>query len=116
MHRDADFGIAFETANPRPVARAGIHDHDRRLGGIETVLQALVAGAGDAQQGIVDRPLEAAGVEDELMIEVEQRRLPCPLMRDHIVCALPQRVPEQEGALEGVPLIGQDIIQRQRAG
>jgi len=110
VHGDPDFGLALESADPRAMTCARIDDHDRRLCRIETILQALVAIACDAEQRVIDRALEAARVEDKLVVEIEQRRFARPLVRDHVVRALPQRVPEQDGPLPKIALISWELI------
>src|SRR6516165_5581065 len=83
MRGDSDFGFTLEAPDPWSMARAGIENDDRRLHRIETILKAFVPIARDPQQRVVDGSLEAARIEDQLVVEIEQRRLPCPLMRDH---------------------------------
>ena len=68
--------------------------------GIEAVFETVLAHPRDAQERVVGRPFEPACVEKGLVIEVEQRRFAGPLMREHVVGALPERVPEQDRALE----------------
>jgi hypothetical protein len=78
------------------VAGARVDDKDRGLRRVQTVVEAVVADAGHAQQGVVGRAREPAGVEQDLVVEVEQRRFPGPLVRQHVVGALPQGVPEED--------------------
>jgi hypothetical protein len=79
---------------PGPVAGTGIENDDRRLSGAQAILQAIVANPRDPQERVVGRALEAASVENDLVIEVEEGRLARALVRQHVVGPLPQRVPK----------------------
>jgi hypothetical protein len=69
--RDADLGIALESADAGSVARPRIQDDHRRLVPVDTRLAAILADLGDAQQRIVGRALEAARIEQRFVLEVE---------------------------------------------
>ena len=106
---DADLGVALEAADAGTMARARVDDDDRRLCRIDAVVPALVSHLRDAQQCVVGRPLELARVEEHLRPEVQQCWKFQTLMLEHGVGALPQRIEEQDRALQHVPLIREDI-------
>ena len=56
----------------------------------------------DAQQHVVDRPLERAAVDHQLVIEHQHRRLALLIVLDRLIAALAHHVPEQDRALAGV--------------
>ena len=60
---DADLQLPLEPADARTMSGARVDDHHRRLGRIETIVEAIVADAGDTQQSVVHRLLEAARIE-----------------------------------------------------
>ncbi len=70
------------------MARARIKDHDRWLGRVETVFKAIVTHAGNAKQSVVGRPFEPASIENELVVEIEKRRLASPFVCQHVVSTL----------------------------
>jgi hypothetical protein len=50
---NADLRLTFEAADARTMPGPRIEDHDRRLRWIETILQAIVAHAGDAEESVI---------------------------------------------------------------
>ena len=99
VHGNPDLGVAFEAPDARAVSGAWIDNHDRRLGRIETVLDTFVVVLSDRCQRIVHGPFELTRVQQDFVVEIEQWRLAGPLMSDHVVGTLSQRVPEQDGSL-----------------
>ena len=95
MQRHADLGIAFETANAGTMPSTRIEDDHWAGRLVDAFFHPLAARSSDPQQGIVRRVLEATGVEDRFIVEIEQRRQPGLLMREHVVGAHPQRIQEQ---------------------
>jgi hypothetical protein len=95
------------------MSRARIDDHDWWLCSVEAIFEASFAVARDTQQGVVDRPFEEPRIDDQFVVEIEQGRLPCPFVRDHVVRTLPQRIPEQDGPLPQVALVSQKVIRSQ---
>ena len=64
-------------------------------------------GGEDADEGIVDRPLQRAAVHDHLVLVREQRGLPGALVLEELVAPPPDRVPEQDRTLDHVrPVAG----------
>jgi hypothetical protein len=106
---ETDLGFLLESSDARTVPGARIEHDDRGLCGIETIAKASVRDASDAQQSVVRRPIEPAGVENDLITEVEERRLAGALMRQQVVGALPQGVDEENGTLPDVALVGCNI-------
>ena len=98
LQRHADLRIVLEAADAGAVAAARVDDHVGAALGIHR--HAL--GRNDAQQRVVDRPLERAPVHDHLVVEAQHRRQSLPLVLDEVVAALAQRVPEQDRALREV--------------
>ena len=94
MHGHANFGIAFEATYARPMACTGVDNDNRRLRLIEALFETSITDPGNTEQNIIGRMWEPAGIGQHLVVEVEQRRFASPLMRDHVVCALPERIPE----------------------
>ena len=56
----------------------------------------------DAEQHVIDRPLEGASVDHQLVIEHQDRRLALLIMLDRLIAALAHHVPEQNRALAGI--------------
>ncbi len=101
----ADLGIMLETADPGTMTGARIDDDDRWLVEIDAIVPAILSNIGDAHQGVVLGMLEAARVEDRLVLEVEQGRQAHALMLQHVARALAQRIPEQDRALPGIDTV-----------
>ena len=102
MQRDTDFGVGLEAADAWAMSGTRIDDHHGRPGGIQAVFDAVVPGPRDAKERVVGRMLEAPGIEQRFVVEVQQRRLARALVGDHVVGPLAQCVPEQHRALEHV--------------
>ncbi|MNZ91863.1 hypothetical protein D3C78_1108620 [compost metagenome] len=64
----------------------------------------------DAQQRVVDRPLEGAPVQLRLVVEMQQRRLPLLQVLQIVVAALAQGIPEQHRALAEVHAIAVPVV------
>ena len=75
MQGNADFRLTLEAADTRALTGTRIDNDDRRLGRVETILDTIVAKAGDAKERIICRPFEPARIENELVVEVKERRL-----------------------------------------
>ena len=114
MQRHANLGVPLEPADAGSVPGARVHDDDRRLVGIDTVVPAVVPNLGNAQQRVVRRLIEAPRIQDRLVFEVEQRRQAGALVPDHVICALAQYVEKQDAALPGIDSVGPDVIARRR--
>ena len=95
------------------MAGAWIDDDDRRFFRIDAVIPAMRVDFGDAQQCIVDWPLEAARVQQRFVLEIQKRRQPGSLVLKHVVRALAKRVPEKYRAFEEVPLVVEKVQRRQ---
>ena len=109
MQGNTDFRLAFEAADTRAMTSTRIDNDDRRLGGVETIFDTVVGNASDAKQRIVCRLFEPASIENELVVEVKERRLASMVVGQQIVGTLAQRVDEEDPALSHVSLISQDI-------
>ena len=109
MQGNADFRFALKAADAGAMAGTWIDNDHRRLGRVETILDAVVAKAGDAEQRIVCRLFEPASIENELIVEVKQRRLASTVVGQQIVGTLAQCVDEEYPALPDVTLIIQNI-------
>jgi len=109
MQGNAHFRFALEAADARAMARTWIDDDDRGLGRVETIFNTVVAYARDAEQRIVCRLFEPASIDNELIVEVKQRRLARTVVGQQIVGTLAQRVDEEDPALPDVTLIIQNI-------
>src|SRR5579863_899 len=80
MQGNADFRLALEAADARALTGTRIDNDDRRLGWVETIFNADVAKASDAEERVVCRPFEPASIENELVVEVDKRRFACPIV------------------------------------
>ena len=98
LERDADFAVGLEAANARTVSGARIDNDERPALRID--LDALRRN--DPHEGIVDRPLERAAVDDELHLVIQHMRGGFGQMFAILIAALAHDVPEQDGALRGV--------------
>ena len=100
LERDADFGVLLEAADARTVSRARIDDDERA----QRVVDAHAARRNDSHQRVVDRALERSCVGEHLPLVIEERRLAGGLVREIVVAALTQRVPEQHRALRSLSI------------
>ncbi len=106
---NANLRVPLEATDAGTMSGAWVeHDH-RRLAGIDAIVPALVADLGDPEQGVVHRPAELAGVEQRLVLEVQQWRQTRLLVLEHGVGPPPQRIEKQDRPLQNVALIGQHV-------
>jgi hypothetical protein len=96
--RDADLRVVLEAPDARPVAGARVDDDERAL----RVVDLRAGRRHDAHQRVVAGTLVRARVREHLVAVVQQRRLAGILVRDPLVAALADRVPEQRAALARV--------------
>ena len=108
--RHADLALLLEAADAGAVAGARIDHHEGLLRRVERLIRL----GPYAHQGIVDRPLELATVDDHVPGEREDRRMACLVMLDRLVAAFAQHVPEQHRALRGVDPVVPDLAGRSR--
>ena len=100
-----DLGVALEAADAGTVSGTRIENDHGRLRGIDAIVPAVVADLGDPEQRVVRWAFELAGVEQRLVLEVEQRRQAGPLVLEHVVGALAHRVEEEDRPLQDIALI-----------
>jgi hypothetical protein len=74
--READFGFALEPAYARTVPGTRIEHHDRWFRGIEAIVKAGVGNSGNAEQSVIGRLLEPAGIENEFISKSRSGGLP----------------------------------------
>jgi hypothetical protein len=96
--RHTDLGVGLEPADAGPVSCARVDDHIRTASRVDV----HAFGRQDAQQRVVHRPLELAGVEHGFGREMQQRRLAGRDVGEVVVAALAYGVGEQHRALHGV--------------
>src|SRR5512135_165705 len=94
----ADLRVVLEPADPGPMARARVDDHVRPAFRVH----GNARGRQYPDEGVIDRPLEGARVDDNLILEVQHRRLARLFVFDKVVAPLPEGVPEEYGALHEV--------------
>jgi len=73
MQGHADFRFVFEAADPRTMPRTWIDNDDRRLVGVDAVFPAIFTDFRYAQERVIGRMLEAAGVKNDLVLEIQKR-------------------------------------------
>jgi hypothetical protein len=105
MQRDAYFGIAFKSADTRPVSCSRIEHYDGRFVGVDAVVPTILANLGDPQESVVRWSLEETRIEQHLILEVEQRRQSGIFVLKHVVRTTAQGVEEQDRALKDIFLI-----------
>jgi hypothetical protein len=108
LERNADLAIHLEAADSRAVPGTRVDHHERahsRVGGRVTL------GRPDAHQRVVRGLLQAAPVDDDLVVEHQHRRAAGSLVFQILVAALAQYVEGQDGALPGVD----DVSRRARS-
>ena len=98
LERDADLAVRLEPADARAVPGARIDDNERPAQRID--LDSC--GRNDAHQGIIDRSLQAAAVDDELDFVLEHMRRSLREMLAVLIAALAHDVPEQHGPLRRI--------------
>ena len=108
-HRHADLTVTLEPADARPMARTGIDDDDRRFCGIDAIVPAVSINFGDPEQGVIGRTLELPRIQQGFVFEIQQRRHASPVMRDHIVGPLAQRIQKQHRAFPKIAPVGKRI-------
>ena len=97
-HGDAEFTVGLETADARPVTRAGIDDNEWPF----RLIDLDSFGCPDSGQKVVSRLVERAAIEDQIDIELEHVRYRHLLLRVIVVAALAHHIPEQDSALHRV--------------
>ncbi|MNN36633.1 hypothetical protein D3C81_1505360 [compost metagenome] len=102
----ADLGIVLEAADARAMPGARVEDQV----GAPLRVHLHPGRRQDAQQGVVDRALEAAPVQHGLVVEVQQRRLALLQVLQIVVAALAQGVPEQQRALGNVDAVAIPVV------
>ena len=110
--RDPDLARLLHAADPGPMAGARVDDHERPLLRVGSDAPLGL----DAQQHVVDRPLELAPVHDQLVVEHQHRRLALAVVLERLVAALAQHVPEQDLALRRIDPIVQGFLCPAAAG
>ena len=98
LHGDADLAVGLKAANTRTVARARIDDDKRPSRRID--LDAR--GRHNPHQGVVDRPIKPAAVDDKLGFVVEDVRNSFRLVFAILIAALPHHVQKQHASLRGI--------------
>ena len=98
LHGDADLAVGLEAANAGTVARARIDDDKRPSRRID--LDAR--GRHNPHQGVVDRPIKAAAVDDKFGFVVEDVRNSLRLVFAILIAALPHHVQKQHASLRGI--------------
>ncbi|MNG10197.1 hypothetical protein D3C84_936530 [compost metagenome] len=102
----ADLGVVLEAADARAMPGARVEDQV----GAPLRIHLHPGRRQDAQQGVVDRALEAAPVQHGLVVEVQQRRLALLQVLQIVVAALAQGIPEQHRALAEVHAIAVPVV------
>jgi hypothetical protein len=112
--RHADLRVALKPADPRPVTGPRIDNDERPLRFID--LRAVRRS--DADERVIDWPVQLPAVEDDRVVVDQERRLAGPFVLEPVVSPLSNRVPEQHAALHGVNNVGGPFPARdwQRAG
>ena len=114
--RHADLRIVLEAADPGTMTGARIDDDVRA----PLRIHRHALRRQDPHQRVVDRTLELAPVQHDLVVEVQQRRLAAALVLAVVVAALAQRVPEQDRPLREihrvVVALGPEFPRRLRVG
>ena len=98
LHRDANLAVGLEAADPGAVAGARVDDHERPLPRVD--LDAL--GRQDADEQVIDRPLEPSAVEHQIGLVVEHVRRDLRPVRLVLDGASAHHVEEEDGPLPGV--------------
>ena len=91
-HGDADLARLLGAADPGSVAGARVDDHEWSHLRIDHDAWLWL----DTEQHVVDRPLERAAIDHQLVVEHQDRRLAPFIMLDRLVAALAHDVPEQD--------------------
>jgi hypothetical protein len=99
--RDSDLAVLLHAADAGTVAGAGIDDDEGPLFRIDGHARL----GQNAQQGIIGRAFEGAGIEHDFVGEIENRRFALGAMFEIDVAALAHRIPEQDRALHRVDRI-----------
>jgi hypothetical protein len=67
-----DFGVTLEASDTRDVTSTWVDDNDWRCVKSYEFLQMVRATARDTEQRVVSRALERSGIEQHLVVEVQQ--------------------------------------------
>ncbi|MNR07637.1 hypothetical protein D3C85_1237650 [compost metagenome] len=102
----ADLGVVLEAADAWAVPGARVEDQV----GAPRRVHLDPGRRHDAQQRVVDRPLEGAPVQLRLVVEMQQRRLALLQVLQIVVAALAQGVPEQQRALGNVDGVAIPVV------
>ncbi len=92
---DADLGILLEPADARAMTGTRVDDHV----GTEGFVGSHPLGRCDANESVVDRPLQGAAVHNHLVLVDKHGWLSRALVLEVLVAALAHRVPEQDRTL-----------------
>ena len=96
--RHADLRVLLEPTDAGAMARPRVDDDERPL----ALVDLHSARRNDADECVVARPVVSARVRHDLVTVVQERRLAGLLVRQPLVAALADRVPEERRALSGV--------------
>jgi len=123
----ADFRIALGAPDAGAVARPRIDDDDRPFGDVGTFperaaavlpvgIDVFAAAFGNADQRVIDGPLEMLGVQDHFVVERQDRRLTAADVLDVIVASLAQNVQKNDRTLRGIDEIVVQMLLPVRPG
>ena len=93
---DADLRLLLEATDSGAMSRPRIDDDDWRFRRIEAVVETMIGKTRDAQQSLVGRVVEPPCVDNEFVVEIQERRLACTLMGQEVVRPLAQGIEEQD--------------------
>jgi hypothetical protein len=106
---DTNLRILLEATDSRPVSGAWIDYEDGRF-----LLVAWRDGRcvfGDnAQEDVVDGMRKLPRIQNGLGPKIKERRQPASFMLYQIVGALPERIPEENGAFEEVTAVSPQVL------
>ena len=103
---DADLTIRLEAADSRPMAGARIDDHEWTFLRIDRGALRLA----NADEAVIDRPVQRPAVHYELEIEGENMRRRARGMLAILIAALTQYIEEQHRALRGIdPIVDERV-------
>jgi len=96
--RDTDLGVRLEAADAGAMAGARVDDHDRP----PRRIHHRAIRRQDAQQRVIAGLRQVAAVDQQLMFELQQRRLAGAQVVEEHVAAFPHRVQRQQRTLPGI--------------